>query len=179
MNHQHSEDKLVAKIDFRNAFNSIRRDIILSQVKEHTPSIYKMIWQSYSSQSYLYFGDKDLLYSMEGVQQGDPLGPLLFSLGIRQLMKSCKSEVNLWYLDDGTVCGDPKTVQEDLQRILEASNPLGLSVNSEKCEIFTITGSAQNNIPTLLYSPWEKNLIPSHSKVKSSHSEVQKGVSIL
>ena len=59
-------------------------------------------------------------------------------------MKSCKSEVNLWYLDDGTVCGDPKTVQEDLQRILEASNPLGLSVNSEKCEIFTITGSGRN-----------------------------------
>ena len=72
MNHQHSEDKLVAKIDFRNAFNSIRRDKILSEVKEHTPSLYRMIWQPYSSQSYLYFGDKDLLYSMEGVQQGDP-----------------------------------------------------------------------------------------------------------
>ena len=61
-------------------------------------------------------------------------------------MKSCKSEVNLWYLDDGTVCGDPKTVQEDLQRILEASNPLGLSVNSEKCEIFTITGSGRKEL---------------------------------
>ena len=137
VNHNHSEDKLVAKIDFRNAFNSIRRDQLLTQVKEHTPSLYKMIYQCYSTQSYLYFGDKDLLYSKEGVQQGDPLGPLLFSLGIRDLMKSCKSEVNIWYLDDGTVCGDPKTVHEDLTRILEASNPLGLSVNSGKCEIFT------------------------------------------
>ena len=90
-----------------------------------------MIYQCYSTQSYLYFGDKDLLYSKEGVQQGDPLGPLLFSLGIRDLMKSCKSEVNIWYLDDGTVCGEPKTVQEDLTRIMEASNPLDLSVNPE------------------------------------------------
>ena len=38
---------------------------------------------------------------------------------------------------------------------------------------------AHNNIATLLYSPWEKILIQSHSKVSSSLSEVQKGVSIL
>ena len=37
---------------------------------------------------------------------------------------------------------------------------------------------AQNNIPTLLYSPWKKILIPSHSKVKSCESEVQKDVSM-
>ena len=83
VNHSHCDDKLVAKIDFRNAFNTIRRDRLLAEVKEHTPSMYKRIWESYSSESYLYFGDKDLLHSKEGVQQGDPLGPLLFSLGIR------------------------------------------------------------------------------------------------
>ena len=38
VNHSHSEDKLVAKIDFRNAFNTIRRDRLLEEVKEHTPS---------------------------------------------------------------------------------------------------------------------------------------------
>ena len=146
VNHAHSEDNLVANIDFRNAFNSIRRHKLLAEVKEHTPSLYRMIYQCYSTLSYLYFGDKDLLYSKEGVQQGDPLGPLLFSLGIRDLLKSCKSEVNIWYLDDGTVCGDPKTVHEDLTRILEASNPLGLSVNSGKCEIFTIPGAGREEI---------------------------------
>ena len=56
VNHAHSEDKLVAKIDFRNAFNSIRRDKLLAEVKEHTPSLYRMINQCYSTQSYLYFG---------------------------------------------------------------------------------------------------------------------------
>ena len=86
-------------------------------------------------------GDEDIIQSREGCQQGDPLGPLLFALGIRDLMNSCQSEVNIWYLDDATVCGDPETVKQDLTRIMAASNSLGLSVNTKKCEIFTLQGS--------------------------------------
>ena len=100
-----------------------------------------MVWQAYSTPSYLYFGDEDIIQSREGCQQGDPLGPLLFALGIRDLMNSCQSEVNIWYLDDATVCGDPETVMQDLTRIMAASNSLGLSVNTKKCEIFTLQGS--------------------------------------
>ena len=37
---------------------------------------------------------------------------------------------------------------------------------------------AQNNIPTLLYSPWEKIDVKVHSKVRSTQSEVHKCVSI-
>ena len=36
-----------------------------------------------------------------------------------------------------------------------------------------------NNIATLLYSPWEKIDVKSHSKVRSPQSEVHKCVSIL
>ena len=60
-------------------------------------------------------------------------------------MESCNSEVNIWYLDDATVCGDPDTVLGDLRKIAAASDTLGLSVNSKKCEIFTIHGSAGSN----------------------------------
>ena len=51
-------------------------------------------------------------------------------------MKSCQSTVSLWYLDDGTLAGDPDTVLGDLSRIQGASDSLGLSVNPEKCELF-------------------------------------------
>ena len=81
--------------------------------------------------------------SRKGVQKGDPLGPFLFSLGIMDLMNSCTSEFNGWYLDDGTIAGDPKTVQDDLEKILQASESLGLQINSSKCEMYIIPHKAE------------------------------------
>ena len=37
------------------------------------------------------------------VQQGDSLGPLLFSLTIHPMLKTLKSEFKTFYLDDGTI----------------------------------------------------------------------------
>ena len=139
----------MAKIDFRNAFNSIRRDQLLTKVKEHTPSLYKMISQSYSTQSYLYFGDKDLLYSKEGVQQGDPLGPFLFSLTINQLIKSCQSKLNVWYLDNGTLAGETETVLANYRMTLEAGRELGLNVNPSKCELCLLDPQSLECLNTL------------------------------
>ena len=54
----HEEDKLIMKIDYSNAFNTLRRDEILSKVAEHVPAIFNMVWQAYSSPSNLYFNDE-------------------------------------------------------------------------------------------------------------------------
>ena len=43
------------------------------------------------------------LQSAEGVQQGDPLGPLLFCLSIQHIVTQLESELALFYLDDGTL----------------------------------------------------------------------------
>ena len=48
-----------------------------------------------------------LIESAEGVQQGDPLGPLLFCLTIHQLCSRMKSELSL---DDGTLGGKVEDV---------------------------------------------------------------------
>ena len=69
-------------------------------------NLYENIFGSYSE-------DGCLLNSKEGLQQGDPLGPFLFSLAIMSLIKSCDSELNLWYLDDATLAGDLDTVISD------------------------------------------------------------------
>lgn len=51
------------------------------------------------------------LTSEVGPQQGDPLGPLLFSLlSIHPIIASLKSEINIWYLDDGTLGGDTENL---------------------------------------------------------------------
>ena len=61
-------DSAVVKLDFRNAFNSIRRDIILEASKEYIPEVYQYIDSSYGSASQLYFNEKIILSESE-VQQ--------------------------------------------------------------------------------------------------------------
>ena len=73
--------KALLKLDFRNAFNSVRRDMMLRAVQEWAPSIFRFVHSAYSSPSTLFWADKTIL-SAEGVQQGDPLGPLFSSAGI-------------------------------------------------------------------------------------------------
>ena len=109
-------DHVLLKLDFRNAFNSVRRDKMLEAVKETIPELYAFVFSCYSSPSTLLF-HKTTLQSAEGVQQGDPLGPLLFCLTINPLIANLKSEFRVFYLDDGTVGGAEGEALQDLQYI--------------------------------------------------------------
>jgi len=68
----------VVKLDFRNAFNTIRRDTILESVASSLPEVYNYIHAAYATTSQLSFGDH-VIESSEGIQQGDPRG-LFFSV---------------------------------------------------------------------------------------------------
>lgn len=102
--HDLDPTKAVLKLDFKNAFNSIRRDKMLEAVQELAPGLLQFVHSSYSSPSILFWVDRTL-QSAEGVQQGDPLGPLLFCLAIHELISQLQSELCLFYLDDGTYIG--------------------------------------------------------------------------
>ncbi|GAV08352.1 hypothetical protein RvY_18061-2 [Ramazzottius varieornatus] len=93
------------KLDFRNAFNSVHRDRLLEEAQKFLPEIYPFIFQMYRSPKNLIYGEH-VIPSARGVQQGDPLGPLLFCLLTRNLSKSLQSPFNVWYLDDATLGGD-------------------------------------------------------------------------
>ena len=76
-----------------------------------------------------------ILSSETGIQQGDPGGPALFSLGLDHITKSLKSEMNLGYLDDSNMTDSPDIVLEDLRLLLRELNKIGLSINTSKCEL--------------------------------------------
>lgn len=134
-NFENNNPFFMLKVDFKNAFNTIRRDVVLCEIKKQALCLFPFMWQLYSSSTNLFYGDQ-IIASTEGMQQGDPMGPLGFSLAINGLITKLKSDLNSWYLDDGCIVGRLQDVQDDFKTILESQDNFGLAVNSSKCEIF-------------------------------------------
>lgn len=101
--------------------------------------MYPYLWQCYSEPSYLFYGE-DMILSEVGAQQGDPAGPLGFSLAIQPIVISLTSELNVWYSDDGTLCYSAEKVLDDFKKIVEESRKIGLEINPSKCELFFCSG---------------------------------------
>ncbi|KAF2881322.1 hypothetical protein ILUMI_24852 [Ignelater luminosus] len=134
--HQNTDTpKVLLKIDFRNAFNTVERNEMLKCVKNRIPKLYNILFQCYSKSSQLFFEEKRIL-SQVGAQQGDPAGPLLFFLVIQAVIENLNSELNIFYLDDGTLGGDTNTVLQDLDTIIKSCWNLGLQINPSKCELY-------------------------------------------
>ena len=73
--------------------------------------------------------------SSEGTQQGDPLGPLLFSNTLQPLLLSLQSHLNVSFLDDLTLGGPTEVVAADIQTIITQGAAMGLQLNCAKCEL--------------------------------------------
>ena len=124
----------MVKIDFKNAFNSVDRLHLLNVTHDKYPSIYKYTFSAYGRHSNLYF-NSHVLPSMQGVQQGDPEGPPIFCDSINEIVVSLKSELNIWYLDDGNLADHYDVVLKDLAHVIAASAKVGLKVKPSKCEL--------------------------------------------
>ena len=135
LQHLHS-DKAVVTVDFRNAFNTIRRDVLLRAIDEHIPNLLPFVHSAYGSPSILMWEDAQIL-SAEGIHQGDPLGPMPLCLGTHKLVSSLSSEFNVFYLDDGTIGGNFGDLLDDIQTIKDRGQALGLSLNVDKLELIS------------------------------------------
>ena len=133
------------KLDFRNAFNSIRRDKMLHSVTTKAPELLPLAHCAYRHPSLLFFG-KYSITSAEGVQQGDPLGPLLFCLAIHDLIVNLKSEFKVFYLDDGTLAGPVEDVKHDLFHLEKAASEINLFLNHSKSEIICVDESTRSEM---------------------------------
>ena len=128
---------VMVKLDLKNAFNSVRRDHMLEVCHRRAPSIFPLARLAYGSPSSLLVTDK-IIHSSTGVQQGDPLGPLLFALAVDDIARSLSSPINLWYLDDATIAGPADLILKDIQTIVPALEKIGLHLNAAKSEIINL-----------------------------------------
>ena len=89
------------------------------------------------------------------MQQGDPLGHLLFCLVLQQVVSAIAEDADCasllfhkWYIDDGVVAGPIAAIARVLAIIQDRGPPLGLYINIAKCELFSLS---------------DRNLVPSHA----------------
>ena len=137
--HASCADRLIAQVDLSNAFNRVNRCAVVSAVQEICPSILPWVSYTLSCRSHLYFGSF-LLSSSSGVQQGDPLGPMLFALAIHPLVRQLSLlpgvDVSAWYLDDGTLAGTQQGVCSALHAIHTFGPARGLTMNTSKTSLW-------------------------------------------
>jgi len=145
--HQLTSDYAIVKLDFKNAFNTLRRDCMLEALSSTIPELFTFVHSAYATSSMLQF-DNFVIQSSEGVQQGDPLGPLLFSITVHPLLINCSTELKVGYLDDFTIGGSKLDIVSNVVRLRKDAFELGLDLNINKSEY--IHGDMDSNIPTEL-----------------------------
>ena len=84
---KHKGSKLgLLKIDFRNTFNLIKRTHFVKSACEMFPAMSSWTEWCSGDSSILLYDHEFIIASSDGVQQGDPLGPLYFCCGIMALV---------------------------------------------------------------------------------------------
>ena len=140
--HWKDDNFTVCKVDMSNAFNLVSRQALLEECAVHFQELLPWVGWCYVSHPTLWH-PLGQLSSETGVQQGDPLGPLLFSLVLHKLVLSIAQDKdclyllsNRWYLDDGVLSGNSQAVTRAVTLIQEMSPSFGLFINVSKCELF-------------------------------------------
>jgi hypothetical protein len=130
------------KIDLKNAFNEVDRQTIVETCMRDFVAALRFVWWLYSRHSFLIFGAVIIL-SACGVQQGDPLAPVIFSLVLARLWERCRThgpnlDLATWFLDDGTLAGSPEELVACLEALAAEGRAVGCHINHRKCELVVI-----------------------------------------
>ena len=139
--HAGSSRKVLVKLDFANAFNCVHRDTVLDETTNRFPALARWVTWCYRQHTRLQFGAR-ALESCSGVQQGDPLGPLLFAAALQplasQLHQGRTLDIAMHFLDDGVLAGDIAAVSAALTLVQQQASAIGLQLNLRKCEVVAL-----------------------------------------
>ena len=137
---------VMVTLDLRNAFNTLCRRRMMEAVHNYGLfDLYNLVHFLYDSPSRLLTELVADLTSSQGVRQGDPLGPILFALGIHDIIQNLarkypKVTIRA-YLDDITIVGEPADVAALVEDAETLFRSVGLEINRGKSKVSTHTDS--------------------------------------
>ena len=144
------------QIDLKNAFNLVSRAAFRKQIRLQLPQLAPWVDYCYGKdrQPHLWVGNISLR-SACGVQQGDPLGPLLFAMALQPTLLKLRHRIEAWkqelgietndgapstlafYLDDGVIIERHEILQRVL-KFFEGDDAIerGLHLCLQKCTVW-------------------------------------------
>eukprot|EP00731_Ephydatia_muelleri_P000760 Em0001g760a len=121
---------------------SLIKQVILDECALHFPELLPWATWCYAAHPLLWH-PMGRIFSETGVQQGDPLGPLLFALVLQKILNAIDADddcihilYQAWYLDDGTLAGKKSAILRALSLLDSIGPSLGIFINMSKCELF-------------------------------------------
>ncbi|KAL0229364.1 hypothetical protein GEMRC1_013982 [Eukaryota sp. GEM-RC1] len=130
------ENNCIFNLDFKNAFNSVKRSAICSELEKSFPELGTFFHCFYGHSSDLVF-NSFVLNSVSGVKQGDPLGPFFFCLAIHPILKKLKEEHAdleiVAYMDDISFIAPMSTLRIIANQAADLYDAIGLQLNVQKC----------------------------------------------
>ena len=112
-------------VDLTNAFNLASRNVFLKGVKDHFPSLLAWTSYCYGGEAPFLWSGEDSIRSVRGVQQGDPLGSLLFASALQSIAADLRKRLqesenstdsplllSMSYLDDGYIIAKHHQLRE-------------------------------------------------------------------
>ena len=149
----------VTSLDFSNAFNSLSRVELGKGLLQHAPALFRAGRWAYHVPTPLVVsavgGDAPVvLTSSEGVRQGDPLGPLLFSIGARNTLAALERDLGpghalLAYLDDVYILSEEPGALDSVAAFFDGQPACGLALNLRKCHETPLAIVAQDGLEVL------------------------------
>ena len=132
-----SDEQCLLQIDADNAFNTLNRCLLLQNIEMICPLLKVLLLNIYRQDSFLPVSE-ELLFSSEGLTQGDNLAMAAFGANTLPLIRRLKERLTTpllqkWYADDANATGKLPALREFLDLLTSVGPNYGYRVNPSKC----------------------------------------------